>query len=267
MKRLVLIMILAVSCLISYGQTDTQQSSYDLLKETILDTRAQLPQDWGDGMILTEVHLEDNNFCYVVKVEELLLAFFKTIKQEEEEAMLNGMVEGIFEEQDFAQKLFLECIVAAKVGIKYIMWSENSVERVTFTVPSDMIIAAYDELNGNVAEPVVEEEPMPFQLIDEKPTFKGGDANTFATWVNTMLVYPAEAKENGMQGRVVLQFVIEKDGSVADVKVLRGAHPSLDAEAVRVVSSSPKWTPGKMNGKAVRVTYTFPVIFMLGSGK
>jgi protein TonB len=82
-----------------------------------------------------------------------------------------------------------------------------------------------------------------------------------------MLVYPAEAKENGMQGRVVLQFVIEKDGSVADVKVLRGAHPSLDAEAVRVVSLSPKWTPGKMNGKAVRVTYTFPVIFMLGRGK
>ena len=91
----------------------------------------------------------------------------------------------------------------------------------------------------------------------------GGDANTFSKWVNERLVYPEIAKENGVQGRVTLQFTVETNGQVTNVKVLRGVDPSLDKEAVKVVSSSPKWTPGKQRDRAVRVTYTFPVIFQL----
>ena len=109
----------------------------------------------------------------------------------------------------------------------------------------------------------VEEEAIPFQLVEEKPSFQGGDANQFSKWVNSRLVYPEIAKENGVQGRVTLQFTVEKDGSVTKVKVLRGVDPSLDKEAVRVVSTSPKWTPGKQRDRAVPVTYTFPVIFQL----
>ena len=114
-----------------------------------------------------------------------------------------------------------------------------------------------------VEEEVVEEEASPFQLVEEKPSFQGGDANQFSKWVNQRLVYPEIAKENGVQGRVTLQFTVEKDGTVTKVKVLRGVDPSLDKEAVRVVSMSPKWKPGKQRDRAVPVTYTFPVIFQL----
>ena len=114
-----------------------------------------------------------------------------------------------------------------------------------------------------VEEEVVEEEAIPFQLVEEKPSFQGGDANQFSKWVNSRLVYPEIAKENGVQGRVTLQFTVEKAGTVTKVKVLRGVDPSLDKEAVRVVSMSPKWKPGKQRDRAVPVTYTFPVIFQL----
>ena len=114
-----------------------------------------------------------------------------------------------------------------------------------------------------VQEEAVEEEAIPFQLVEEKPSFQGGDANQFSKWVNSRLVYPEIAKENGVQGRVTLQFTVEKDGSVTKVRVLRGVDPSLDKEAVRVVSMSPKWKPGKQRDRAVPVTYTFPVIFQL----
>jgi len=81
--------------------------------------------------------------------------------------------------------------------------------------------------------------------------------------VNSKLVYPEIAKENGVQGRVTLQFTVYTDGSVRDVKVLRGVDASLDKEAVRIVSMSPKWTPGKQRERPVKVTYTFPVLFQL----
>ncbi|MCH5173038.1 MAG: energy transducer TonB [Bacteroidales bacterium] len=114
-----------------------------------------------------------------------------------------------------------------------------------------------------VKEEVIEEETIPFQLVEEKPKFNGGDANEFTKWVNKQLQYPDVAKENGVQGRVMLQFTVNTDGSVSNVKVVRGVDPSLDKEAVRVVSMSPKWTPGKQRDRKVKVTYTFPVIFQL----
>jgi TonB family protein len=108
---------------------------------------------------------------------------------------------------------------------------------------------------------------IPFSLLEVKPTFQGGEAGmAFSKWVNAHLTYPKAAKDAGVQGRVTLQFIVYPDGKVRDAKVLRGAHPDLDAEALRVVSASPDWTPGYVNGEPVKVTYTFPVIFQL-SGK
>lgn len=136
----------------------------------------------------------------------------------------------------------------------------------------DMIINTEDDANtgvevkdyvAEVVEEVVEEEAIPFQLVEKQPSFQGGGPNEFTKWVNQRLVYPEIAKENGVQGRVTLQFTVEKDGRVTNVKVLRGVDSSLDKEAVRVVSSSPKWTPGRQRDRAVKVTYTFPVIFQL----
>lgn len=120
-----------------------------------------------------------------------------------------------------------------------------------------------DYIESAPEEETIEEEAIPFQLVEEKPSFNGGDANEFSKWVNSRLVYPEIAKENGVQGRVTLQFTVNADGSVSNVKVLRGVDSSLDKEAVRVVSSSPKWKPGKQRDRAVKVTYTFPVIFKL----
>ena len=116
---------------------------------------------------------------------------------------------------------------------------------------------------SEVEEEVVEEESIPFALVEKKASFMGGDANTFSAWVNQHLEYPEVARENGVSGRVMLQFTVNPNGSVTDVKVLRGVDPALDKEAVRVISSSPKWEPGRQRDRAVKVTYTFPVVFQL----
>lgn len=107
------------------------------------------------------------------------------------------------------------------------------------------------------------EEEVPFAIVEQKPKFQGGDQNDFTKWVFSNIVYPEIAKENGVQGRVILQFTVDKDGSVKNVKVLRGVDSSLDKEAVRVVSSSPKWEPGRQRDKPAKVTFVFPVIFQL----
>ena len=106
-------------------------------------------------------------------------------------------------------------------------------------------------------------ETVSFSVVENKPTFNGGDANEFSKWVNSNLSYPQEAKDKKIQGRVTLQFTVDTDGSVKDVKVLRGVNSILDDEAVRVISNSPKWEPGTQGGTPVRVTYVFPVIFQL----
>ena len=117
----------------------------------------------------------------------------------------------------------------------------------------------------SVAE-VLEKDPdavLPFQAVEVKPTFEGGDANDFSKWVNSHLEYPQEAVDKNIAGRVVLQFTVNKLGEVKDVKVVRGVNELLDNEAVRVVASSPKWEPATQNGVPVSVNYTFPVIFKI----
>ena len=99
-----------------------------------------------------------------------------------------------------------------------------------------------------------------FQVVEDMPSFPGGNVSK---WIAKNVKYPVLAMENGIQGKVFIQFVIERDGSITDVKVVRGVDASLDKEAVRVVKSMPKWIPGKQNGKAVRVKFTVPVMFRL----
>ena len=108
-----------------------------------------------------------------------------------------------------------------------------------------------------------EKEPVAMNLLDSKPGFNGGDANEFTKWVNTQLQYPEQAKKDKVEGRVVIQFTIGTDGEVRDVKLLRGVREDLDTEAMKVVASSPKWEPGRKNGEAVPVHFTFPVVYKL----
>ena len=128
---------------------------------------------------------------------------------------------------------------------------------------TDVPVDIQEYVRQDVVEEEVEDDPIPFVTVEQKPTFNGGDANGFAKWVNSRLVYPEIAKENGIEGRVTLQFTIGKDGRLQDVKVLNSPDESLAQEAVRVVSSSPKWEPGRQRDRAVKVSYTFPVIYRL----
>ncbi len=106
------------------------------------------------------------------------------------------------------------------------------------------------------------EEVINFYVIEEKPEFPGGEAAMFQ-WISKNIKYPEIAKENGIQGKVFVQFVIGKDGKVTDVQVVRGVDPSLDKEAVRVILSMPAWKPGKQRGKPVRVSFQLPINFKL----
>ena len=122
--------------------------------------------------------------------------------------------------------------------------------------------------------PIIREEPPPpppppvegkaysIAEITEQPEFPGGD-NAMYAWMAKNLQYPPIAQENGIQGTVVVSIIINKDGSVSNIKVARGKDPALDKEAVRVVSKMPKWKPGKVNRQPVRVSYTLPVKFQL----
>jgi protein TonB len=128
---------------------------------------------------------------------------------------------------------------------------------------SDIPVDIQEYKHQDVIEEEVDEDPVEFIFVEEKPMFQGKDANTFAAWVNSRVVYPEIAKENGVQGRVVLRFTIGKDGSIQDLAVLSSPDESLSKEALRVVSGSPKWTPGKQRDRAVKVSYTFPVVYRL----
>ncbi len=159
-------------------------------------------------------------------------------------------------------------IVAEKEGYekqtKKIEVTEGAEASLSFTLETKKVAVNSSENQKVPAEIITDnEEAIPFQYVDVKASFQGGDANQFSKWVNQRLVYPEIARENGVQGRVTLQFIIRKDGSISNIKVIRGVDPALDKEAVRVVSMSPKWTPGMVNGRVVPVTYTFPVIFQL----
>lgn len=107
------------------------------------------------------------------------------------------------------------------------------------------------------------EEDVPVVIAEEMPTFQGGDINAFSRWCAKNIVYPPIAQDNGSQGRVTVQFVVERDGSITQIKVLRGVDKYLDEEAIRVVKSSPKWKPGANRGKPVRVYVQVPINFVL----
>lgn len=112
-------------------------------------------------------------------------------------------------------------------------------------------------------EEEIEEEEV-FYIVEDMPTFNGGDpATEFRKYIAQNLRYPEIAAENGISGRVIVQFAVNKVGQVEDAVVVRSVDPALDKEAIRVVMSSPKWTPGKQRGKAVKVLFTFPINFVL----
>lgn len=107
------------------------------------------------------------------------------------------------------------------------------------------------------------EEDMPFVTAEQMPSFQGGDLTTFRNWVQSRLRYPTVAQENGIQGKVILQFVIERDGRLTNIVVARTPDKLLSDEAVRVLNTSPKWEPGRQRNMPVRIRYTLPIDFTI----
>ena len=141
---------------------------------------------------------------------------------------------------------------------------EDNVETESIEVNTEDDKAEEVVIAAPVEAPVEEEEEeVVFVIVESMPEFPGGQQALFK-YLSENVKYPVIAQENGIQGRVICQFVVNKDGSIVDVEVVRsGGDPSLDKEAVRVIKSMPKWKPGKQRGKPVRVKYTVPVNFKL----
>lgn len=136
---------------------------------------------------------------------------------------------------------------------------EGTTSRTVEAVRNDIAV-------GAPPPPAPEPKPEPsnkvFEVVEVMPSFPGGPA-ALQQYLKSNMCYPVVAQENGVQGRVVVSFVVERDGSITDVNVAKSVDPSLDKEATRVVKSMPKWIPGKQNGSAVRVKYNVPVTFRL----
>jgi protein TonB len=113
-----------------------------------------------------------------------------------------------------------------------------------------------------IPEPPIEGEVKIFDIVEQMPSFPGGDKALF-DYLSENIKYPEDCEETCVQGRVIVTFVVEKDGSITEAKVVKSVYPSLDEEALRVVNSMPKWRPGKQNGNSVRTKYTIPINFKL----
>ena len=150
-----------------------------------------------------------------------------------------------------------------KMKEEKITWQTNPdgiiLEDLFFQLQSDSL--KYDELvNWNPNEELAYNEVIEIDKVDEKPSFPGGES-AMKSYLNSNVKYPVEAQENCIQGRVIVQFIIEKDGSISDVKISSSVNPSFDREALRVVKAMPKWNPGKLQGIPARVKNEVPVVF------
>ena len=143
-----------------------------------------------------------------------------------------------------------------------IMDNDSDVEESTIQASDDTQAAVEVKYTPVEVEEEDVEEQQIFQVVEEMPEFPGGMSECMK-FLGKNIKYPTISQENGVQGRVIVQFVVNRDGSIVDPVVVRGVDPYLDKEALRVIQMMPKWKPGKQRGKAVRVKYTVPVMFRL----
>lgn len=148
--------------------------------------------------------------------------------------------------------------VAVKYTVPVTFHLQGKTENHPTLGKDDIVVVGY---GSHEADKVVDSNQV-FAVVEKMPLFPGGQDGLIAFLAKT-IQYPKEAQEKGLQGRVVCSFIVEKDGSLSDVTVIRGIDPLLDQEALRVISVMPKWTPGTQRGKAVRVKYTVPLTFTL----
>jgi protein TonB len=157
-----------------------------------------------------------------------------------------------------AQVKYVAPVVVDSVSVEVEL---ATVSEVTETVTNEPVPEKIEVVKEE--EPAIVQEEEVFLIVEEQATFQGGDVNTFRDWVMKNIKYPAVAQENGIKGKVYVQYAVNSKGEVCDVKVVRGVDPSLDKEAVRVILSSPLWEPAKQRGTKVKQQFTIPISFVL----
>lgn len=192
-------------------------------------------------------------------------------QMEQEEEIPEPEEEEALAEEILNTEKFTEFLVQKDEDVKEEVKSADEVKdtstalgSVNFDQGTDDLNIVREHKNEVIVEekkPVVEETKV-FTSVEQMPQFPGGEAELMK-WISTHIKYPAIAMENNVQGKVVVQFVVTRDGSIGEVKIARGKDPDLDKEAMRVVKTLPKFIPGKMNGQAVNVWYTLPINFKL----
>ena len=174
-------------------------------------------------------------------------------------------------EEDVKQQLLTEAVIVDVVDEDKKMQDQEKIKEDDSKISIKNVAEGAEDFTSQdqmkkdvivVDEPVKVEPEKIFDAVEQMPTFPGGDAALYK-FIGDNLVYPAQAAEEGVSGRVTIRFVVERDGTVSQVTVARGKHPALDKEAKRVVSKLPKFIPGKQNGQTVRVFYTLPINFKL----
>ena len=200
-------------------------------------------------------------------------------EQEDEEDQIDipepDEPEPVIEEiEEVAQQQFTEVIVKKDEEVTQQIVDQSKMQEDNRDISNQNIEGEADlraQITNEVRTTVVEpEKPKPVEEnkvynlanVEQKPSFKGGDAALFK-WLNEHIQYPAAAAEDGASGTVQVSFVVSKSGKVTNVKVVRGKHPALDKEAMRVVKEMPAWNPGRQNGQPVDVSYILPVKFTL----
>lgn len=192
-------------------------------------------------------------------------------QMEQEEEIPEPEEEEALAEEILNTEKFTEFLVQKDEDVKEEVKSADEVKdtstalgSVNFDQGTDDLNIVREHKNEVIVEekaPVVEETKV-FTSVEQMPQFPGGEAELLK-WISTHIKYPAIAMENNVQGKVVVQFVVTRDGSIGEVKIARGKDPDLDKEAMRVVKTLPKFIPGKMNGQAVNVWYSLPINFKL----
>jgi TonB family protein len=175
--------------------------------------------------------------------------------------VIDGYFPGYIKEAERLVKSMPKWIAGTRKGVKVAMYDTLTIDFKRFEKSIAMVTVIREEDKITTLEKEKKDNDF-FVVVDEMPSFPGGQDALFS-YIRRALIYPVEAAENGIEGRVTTQFIVEKDGSVSDVKVIRGVDPSCDKEAIRVIKGMPKWTPGKQQGVTVRVAYVLPIIFIL----
>ncbi len=210
-----------------------------------------------------------------VDQEMLALAQDEAMEEEEieEQPIIEQPEEEIIQPEEVANEQRVTDILVVEDdqydASKEVKTQEEATENEAQIGAIDVTEGTNDLNKASIREQVIQEAPVEepekvytMAMVEQKPSFPGGDAAMYK-WLGEHINYPAQASEEGVQGRVVVMFDVDKTGQIVNVKIARGRHPALDKEAMRLVKSMPKWQPGRNNGQPVKVTYTLPVTFKL----